>query len=266
TNILSGRFEDALAALEKLDPAQIGRSEIRQELEFYKAYSKAKLALGGTGEITAAGSEMAGFINSYRNSFHWLEANQLVGDLLVANGAYDKAEAYYREVAQAPFPDAKMRAGVAMGRAMLAQGKTAEARTQYEQVLKEKAEGELAQSQQMSATLGIARCLVADGKAAEAVQMVQPVIDKAAPEETRLLAEAYNTLGTAQRAAGQNQEALMAFLHVDLLYFADPEAHAEALSNLVQLWRQLQKPEREMRARELLEQRYRNSVWAKKLG
>ena len=36
----------------------------------------------------------------------------------------------------------------------------------------------------------------------------------------------------------------MAFLHVDILYATQPDAHAEALANLVELWEQVHRTER----------------------
>jgi hypothetical protein len=51
-----------------------------------------------------------------------------------------------------------------------------------------------------------------------------------------------------------------------VLYFTVPEAHAEALFNLAELWDGVHKTERAVRCRGLLEERYRNSRWAKKGG
>ena len=59
---------------------------------------------------------------------------------------------------------------------------------------------------------------------------------------------------------------MLAFLHVDVLYFSVPEAHAEALANLVELWTELPNTERAVRARKILQEQYANSPWAKKEG
>ena len=73
-------------------------------------------------------------------------------------------------------------------------------------------------------------------------------------------------LGTAQRQAGRVKEALLAFLHVDILYPGVPDAHAEALANLAELWDQVHKGERANRARQTLQEQYKDSPWAKKAG
>ena len=45
-----------------------------------------------------------------------------------------------------------------------------------------------------------------------------------------------------------------------------PDAHAEALANLADLWEQVHKTERANRARKTLEEEYKDSPWAKKGG
>jgi len=272
-HLLEGRYEDALAALERINPAQITLPEIKQDVEYYTAYCKAQLALGGSGDVAEAGKQMYAFVKNNTGSYHWLEANEIVGDLLVANGQFAQAVAFYDAVAQAPWPDFKMRAGVAKGNALLAEAaslsgqqaaeKLNQAWQTFEQVLALNAPGELAAAQRMAATLGKARVLAAQQKFDEALQLVQPVIANGDPENTELMARAYNTLGTALRRAGKPKDAALAFLHTHLLYFAIPDAHAEALFNLAQLWDELKMPERAVEARTLLSQRYANSRWAK---
>ncbi len=262
--VLSGRYEDALASLTKVELDQNARREIRQDVEFYRALCMAELALGGKGEIAAAGKEMASFVKEHGNSYHWLKANELVGDLYLALGYYQQAQKHYTELSKAPWPDYQMRAGVLVGRAQLAQGQTADALKSFEGVLTAQgATGELADVQRLAATVGQARCLAANRQYDQAIKAAEQVIAKVDPEEVELNARAYNALGTALKGAGRTKEALMAFLHVDVLYFAVPEAHAEALANLAELWDKLRKPQRAERARQTLQQRYKNSPWAK---
>jgi TolA-binding protein len=263
----SGDYQQALANLGRIDAAKLTKAYVREDVLFYRAYAKAQLALGGSEDLRAAEEEMRNFVEKYRNNFHWLPANELLGQLCVAGGKYQEAVQYFAEVAKAPWDDYKLRAGVALGRALLAQGKFAEARKKFEELLVLKVEGELAQLQRMHALLGKARCQADSGNASEveeAIKTVEGIIAKTDPEQTELLSHAYNTLGNALRAAKRQKEAMIAFLHVDLLYSTVPDAHAEALFNLVQLWKAEGKPERELQARRLLEQRYANSPWAKK--
>ncbi len=264
SHLIEGRYRDAREALSKVNADDLDRPEIKQDLDFYQALCAARLALGGGGTtIRDAGSQMTEFARQNAKSYHVLEAYEMIGDLAVASGLYAHAEKSYARIATAPWPDYQMRANVAIGRARLAQGKTAEARQAFQSVLDATATGELASSQKMAATIGLARCM---DDPAQAIQSVESILAKADPEDVELHARAYNTLGTAHRKAGRTKQALLAFLHVDVLYFAVPEAHAEALANLSELWLEIHQTERSVRARRILEERYANSRWAKQQG
>ena len=159
SNVANRAYENALTALERIDRGTISRREILQEIDYLTAYCQAQIALQGNGDVRAAGSKMIGFARDNPGHYRYLEACEVIGDLLVALGAHAQAEEYYTRIAQAPWPDYKMRAGVAVGRARLAQGKTAEAAQAFDSVLASNAEGELAESQRLAAKLGKAVCM-----------------------------------------------------------------------------------------------------------
>jgi hypothetical protein len=97
--------------------------------------------------------------------------------------------------------------------------------------------------------------------------MVLQIVKDANPEERELLSRAYTVLGTAYRAmGGKEQDALIQFLTVDLVYNTLPETHAEALFNLGELWEKGNNPERAGEARTSLKTLYATSPWAAKLG
>jgi len=267
TYLLNSRYEDALDSLNKVGEADVDRREIRQDLDFYKALCACKLALGGNGSIQEAGRLMRSFRDNNGTSYHYLEACEVLGDMMVALGAHTHAVSYYGELANAPWPDYKMRAWVAIGRCLVAQGPDnyANAKKYFQAVLANPAEDALAQSQKLAAKLGMARCLVAENADA-AIQEIEKIIANADPEETELHARAYTTLGNALMAVGRKREALMAFLHVHLLYYVMPDTHAEALYHLVQLWQEMKKDERAAHARNILLEQYKNSYWATKVG
>jgi tetratricopeptide (TPR) repeat protein len=250
------RFEDALESLLKVKTDELKRLEILQEVEFLKALASARLALAGNGDVTKAGSMMAEFARKYEQNYHHLEACEYVGDLLVAKGLPDLAEGYYNRLAKVPWPTYKMRAGVKIGKAQLAQGKAEDALKAFQTVLNDPTQGEEADQQRLGATLGKARCLAQATKHDEAIALIDEVIAKTEPEQVELLAETYNALGFAHRKAGSNKDAILAFLHVDLLYYGAASEHVTALKNLVQLWNKEQKPERADKATEILKERY----------
>ena len=263
--MLHGEYEDALANLEKASAEDTSRREMAEDIEFSKAFCSAQLALAGTGNVAAAGSQMLKFVNQSPNSYHFLPACELVGNLLVAAGQFDKAEEYYQKLAKAPWPDYKMRAQIAMGRALLAQGKAAGADKAFNEVLANEAPGELAEGQRMAATVGKARCLVLAGKADQAIKSLNEIIAKVSSDNVEINALAYNALGTALRKSDRPKiEAVLAFLHVDLLYSSIPEAHAEALANLESLFEEIHKPDHARQVRAVLDERYKGSRWAMK--
>lgn len=264
---LNGRYAEALQNLERLEPevAQLSRAEIKQDFEFLKIYCSAQLALAGAGDVRQAGRQMREFIDNNRDSHHYYRANEVLGDLLVAVRSYDNALQYYDEVASAPWPAHQMRAAIAKGRALQAQENYSAARDEFlaARKLAEGADDPLVEEQRQIATLGLADCLAYEQKIDEAVELIEEIIAAADPEAVELRARAYNALGNAYRRAERPKEAMLAFLHVDLLYFAQPQAHAEALSNLAALWDQLKQPDRAAAARQQLQQRYANSPWSR---
>lgn len=258
--MIAGRYEDVLQSIEKVKLDQLKRPEVLQEVEFFKALASARLALAGNGDVGEAESLMLAFGKKYNQNYHYLEACEYLGDLLVAKGLPDRAEGFYGQLAKAPWPAYKMKAGVKIGKAQLAQGKAEDALKSFQAVLDDPTEGEEAEQRRLPATVGKARCLAAAAKHDEAIAMINGVIDKADPEEVELLAEAYNALGLAHRQAGRTKDAIMGFLHVDLLYFGTPAEHITSLENLIQLWNEVQKPERADKAAEILKERYNRTA------
>jgi len=262
SNINKGEYDKAKGELESLTADGGKRPEIAADIEFYKAFCAARDALGGNGEVADAGRDMAAFAKKYPNNFHYLEACEMLGNLLVANRNYAQAETYYAELANTPFADYKMRAGIGMGKALLAQGKHADAMRAFDDVLNGESMSEQAESQRLAAKLGKARCLALANKPQEAIKMAEEIIAKAKSDESDLLGEAYNTLGTSLRKAGKPKEALLAFLHVDVLYNSMPDAHAEALANLAELFQQMHKADHATVCLQTLKKDYPNSPWA----
>lgn len=263
--VIDDNFEDALTELDKIKLADDDPAVIHQDVAFYRAYVKGKLALGGSGTVTEAGTAMAGFVAKYPSSYHIYEASEMVGDLLVAMNRASSAEPYYMRLAQTPWDDYKMRAGVAIGRLKLAQGQYDDAIKQFNVVLGLQVEGKTADRMRLKAQLGRAVCGAAKGQVDPALVEINKIIGTASAEDMEIQAQAYNARGNALLKAGKTKEALLAFLHVDVLYAGNPEAHAEALFNLARLWKAVNKDERAAKAAEALRLYYRNSIWAQRL-
>jgi tetratricopeptide (TPR) repeat protein len=260
--VVGGRYNEALETLSRLQAGDVTEKEVVQDVEFFRAYSTARMALAGEGDVLAAGKDMVGFQTKHADSYHYFKAVETIGDLLTAAGRFANAETYYAQLKTAPWPAYRLRAGVAVGRSLLAQNKPQEAMKAFQEVLADKSEGEAVEEQRQAAVLGLARGKADSGQHAEAIKEIENIIVKANPEQVGLMAQAYNTLGTALRKSGDGKGALLAFLHVDVLYFSDGNAHAEALANLATLWTEAHQTERAAQSRQLLMERYKNSPWA----
>jgi tetratricopeptide (TPR) repeat protein len=262
-NAKNGGYVNAAELLQKIDLSKVDREFIKQDVEFYQALCGAKLALAGTGEINAAGSRLNEFVRKNRQNFHYWEAVETMGDLLAASEKFDGAQKQYAELSKAPWPDYQMRADISLGRILQAQDKHAEAIQQFDTVLAMPEDNESAKAQKLSATLGKAVSLAATSHVDDAAKMIEDVIANADPEQKELQARAYNALGNCYEKAGKTKDALLAFLHVDVLYSTVPEAHAEALSHLIPLWQAVGQEARAREARQTLQEKYANSRWAK---
>ena len=147
-------------------------------------------------------------------------------------------------------------------RAKSAEGKYPEAQSLFEQVLSSGLNTPEAVEQKMHATVGKAVCLSATGKADEGIAMIEDLIAKNDPTDATLFGRAYNAMGACYEKVGKTQDALFAYLHTDVLFFADAEAHAEALYHLSKLWAAVNRSDRATRDRALLQSRYAGSRWA----
>lgn len=258
-----GKHQESLELLGKIDEKTIRREEIRAELAFLTAAAEANLALSGRGEVAAAQSTIKEFFAENRSSFHTLAAIELLGDLYLADEAYDKARTEYERIAKAPTPYFKLRSELLVGKAWQAEGDNAKAASAFQNVVNSSEEGASLEPMKLAATLELAVSKAAGGNASESVGTLQTIIDEADPEnDGELLGQAYNALGSAYLKAGDKQAALFSFLHVDLLYSQAAEQHARSLYELNSLWQELGRADRADEAAQELAERYPESRWA----
>jgi tetratricopeptide (TPR) repeat protein len=257
----------AKAELEKIsDAIEATDSRIRDEYAFLKAAAAAQAATTTEGAATA--QALSTFLTRNARSHHFFEGQEILGDLYARLGKFAEAAAAYGELNRGPAP-MRVRSAANKAQLLLQQGKPGDAIREFEAATKIPTEpGDAASaSQKGEAQLGIARCLAKTGKASDGVQAARAAIRAADPDDGDLLAAAFVALGECQRAVGGKEEdALISFLTVDLVYNKVPDRHAEALYNLVELWDARKQPERAREARKALTSTYPDSPWSKKLG
>lgn len=261
--VQTGRPQEALESLAKLSADGTRRDEVSAEIEFYTVLAKSQLALAGGGALDAAVAELRAFMARRNKSFHIPQSIELLGDLLVASGQYANARAEYAKLAKARSPYYEMNSALLVGRAWQAEGDHAKALVEFDKVLASTDRTPLIEPLIVAATLDRAVSQAAGGKVDESTAAIGEIIAKAGPEDAKLQARAYNALGDCYLKSGNPRAALFAFLHVDLLYHQDAEAHAKALHELVDLWKTAGQATRSQEAAQQLAEKYPNSRWAK---
>jgi len=261
-----GRAADALEQIGEIEAAELEGAEqlLLEDVAFLKAAATARVALASGADPKEAGRLVSDFLARHPKSHHFYEVQELYGNLLARAGSPEKAIAAYSQLAAGP-PAMKVRAAAAKAGMLFDQKKFEEAIREYDLALGIDPGGDAGSVQRRAAELGKARCLSQLGRNDAAIDLVRSIIRQADPEEKELLSRAYTVLGAAYRAAGdRDQDALISYLTVDLVYNSFPDSHAEALYNLGELWEKASNPERAREARKVLEEGYPASVWAKK--
>lgn len=261
--IKTGKFLEAMKLLKSIDVSTVNSDSVAvlQDIDYYLAYCMAQRALGGAEALEEAGKMMTKFVGKNKNNYHFYEANEVIGDILVALNKAGIAEKYYIIAGAAPWPEAKVRTAIALARALQAQGKHDEAIKAFDNVLKGGGGTEDATRYRLAAQLGKAASLANSNRGEEGIKLVYDAIKAAELGDTEIHARAYNAMGDCYIAMGNVKEATTAFLHVDAMYDQHPPLHAEALARLASLWDQRERPGRASTMRKKLNSLYPNSKW-----
>ena len=221
--IVEGRYADALSELKKIDLAKVSETFVKQDIGYYVALCQAKLALNAGEDKAAAIATLKAFLGQNRESYHFYDGVELLGDLNVAAGDFAQATVFYGLLAKAPWPDYQMRAEIQLANAKCAGGNYAEALPMYEKLLTSGLSTPETVQQVLFASVGKAVCLAETGKPEEGLKLMTELIAKNDSSETRLFGRAYNALGRCYLKLNKPKDAVLAYLHTDLLYTRDAE-------------------------------------------
>ena len=260
-----GRYAACKEGLENISD-QPDREVLKQEIDFYLAAAAAQLALqGGKVSLDQAARDMDGFLKAHPNSFHYYPALGMFGDLAMAMGRFDAASNQYEKTAACEWPKLSMEGKLKLGKAKLYSGEYGPAIQAFQETEANNGAEDYAVQSKLIAQCLRAQALALQGKPEEGRALVSKIIENENSKNIELFAHANNALGVCFVEEGKTKEAIRAFLKTDLLFTLDPDCHAQALYQLVNLWAKNERPDRAARARQKLTERYRNTYWASKL-
>ena len=253
------------AALEQYKKSQAkGSANLKKDLQFLIARATAKGAQSNAAALDGGIKLLNDFVKSNGDHFRYYQAMKLLGEAHLAKKDYAGANTAFGTLERSPWKDYQMDAKNMKARVLLAQGNAKGALAAFNAVAKIEAKTEPEKASKRAAQLGSAVCLEKEGKQKEAIKILDDIIKTTSSQQSPLLAEAYLRKGDCFRELGESKEALIAYLHIDVLFPKEPAIHAEALYHLSTLWGKVQKPERGVEARAVLQQQYPNSEWTKK--
>ncbi|HTN02246.1 MAG TPA: tetratricopeptide repeat protein [Planctomycetaceae bacterium] len=260
-----GRLESALARLAKSqEAAKAGSANIKTDIEFLIARVTARQALVDAAKRDEAIQKLTAFQKAASDSFRYYEAIGYLGQVQLAKGDYAAARAAFDILAQSPWKEFKLAATISTARILSAEGKPDEAVKLYDEVITTAGSDPAEQARKYEAMVGRARGLAAQSNFAEALTSLEEVTNKGPADDSALQAEAYVLEGACLQGLNRTKEAILAYLHVDVLFAKESAMHAESLYQLSRLWRLVQHDDRALDAQAKLVASYPNSEWAKK--
>ncbi len=233
-----------------------GKPFIEQLAAFKAASLTAELAMTEPSKMNDAISLLNDFVKNHPESRHIASATESLARLQLSKSDYAGVESSLTTLSK--LPGGADRAAVYRARILAKKGDHAGAIAELDRLIKAGPDGSV---RQREAKLARAESLVALKKYADAETEVRSVIKALPPEDYTAMASAYNTLGDSLRAAGRPKDALVAYLHTDLLYAKDKEQHPRALAQIVPLWRELKRDDRADETLARLKQEYPQSPW-----
>jgi tetratricopeptide (TPR) repeat protein len=254
----AGQLVEAAELFNKAATETQGKPFPHQAALFREAKVLSDLAIVEPERQAEARNKLNAFIRSYPGGRHIVGAREALARLQINAGDFAGAEATI--TAMARMPKAGDRAAVLRTKVLARQGKHAEAIAELDRLIASSAKGS---ERQRYAMLAKAESLAATKKYKEAETLVRQVIQANPAEDADSQAPAYNTLGDCLRAANQPKDALIAYLHTDMLYSKDKEEHPRALHGIASVFRQLKLDARADEFAQRLKQEYPRSPWTR---
>ncbi|MDD3587234.1 MAG: hypothetical protein PHQ75_08620 [Thermoguttaceae bacterium] len=255
TLMQTSRYDEVIAKLNEIPAGERSSATplVLADWEYLLASATAGSALARKNhdDLITAGRMLREYTKTYSDSWQMTGANELIVEILLALDKPGNAREFFDFLAARPWADVKLKAMNSSAAVSLMEKKYDESLKAYDAVIAFSAEDStLVRREKMLAQAGRNRVLIAQGKYDDAIAAIQKLIASTpATESDDVMARLYNTLGEACVAGGKVKQAILAYLHTDLLYSTSRVEHVAALRALYRLWKQ---DFREDRAAEVL--------------
>ncbi|WP_337177600.1 tetratricopeptide repeat protein [Paludisphaera sp.] len=259
TNADAGRVEEAVAQYQKAATEAAGKPFVVEAARFGEASLLAGEALAEPGRVKDAVSRLTAFLQAHPRGRHVVAAREALARVQLNAQDFKGAEANLAELAK--LPAGADRAAVLKARLLAKSGDPQAAVDELDRLAAAAPEGS---PRRVELELVKAEALVAASRYDESETLVRQVIAAAPAEDFAVQSRAYNALGDCLAAAAKPKDALMAYLHVDLLYAKDKQEHPRALRRIEELFRKMGQLPRADEYERRLKQEYPNSPWARR--
>lgn len=266
--MFNGQYAECLAGIAKLSKVP-EEPLLKQEIDYMKAYSSARLCLT-QGSITpeVAGKTVGDFLKSAPDSLHTYPAVEQYGRLIYSVGKPELAAKEFEKLRTAKWEEYRMRGLFLHGRMMSVLGQTAKAQEDFKAILQQKSNNPESDKYKLLARCEQARLTGVGGNAAAGLEVLNKLIKSESDENAELFAHVYNAMGAIHEKSGNIKEARDAYLHTQLLFGNVEDPAAEALYRLSEIFvhEDLKDSKRANDSRRELRSRYRNSYWKRRVG
>ena len=261
-----GAWEEALEKLDDIDADDLNREKyplIAAEYDWYRAYAALQLALADAASFKEGGSAMTKFVKDYPDGYRFYEAQESLGAAYFAMSERQTKKESKRDFLKRA-RDAYATLEGAASEEVQARGKLGLAKVAFDSSELDSAKtlfGEVAERTEFAvesaeAKAGLARVLARQGEVDEGVKLLNELLEVTPNDATLRQARIYNALGDVYADANRPNEAVLAYLHVDLLYPAARTERVAALKALVGQWRKLNREDRAQETIERLRDRF----------
>jgi tetratricopeptide (TPR) repeat protein len=262
------RYEQAQQRfLKAKSDAKSPSSFLQGEFEYILARVAAKQALIDPDKRDQAIQKLIAAEKAYPDHIRFYESLLLLVPLQLQAGDFENAGKAIDLLKKAKSSELNFRGAIAEGRLLAAEGKIDESVAVFAAAASSAGDHPAELALKTEALVGQARGLIAKTQFDEALKVLELITEKNGPAgDTASEAEAYLLQGQALRGLGRNKEAILAYLYVDVIYSREADLHAEALYQLVNLWKLDSQTDRSAEAAAKLVQLYPKSEWRKKLA